>query len=504
MTLRAVGDPDREEEMRAKMRAADDATLAGVANVQKGPGQSVIDWLDAVIGGIPLERAKRIAVLATKQNLESKARVDAALGKVKDAPGGRKMSLTAASTITVRPVRWMWDGRIPLGSLALLGGREGIGKTTLAYTLAADVTQGKLPGDFAGKPKSVIIAATEDSWEHTIVPRLMGAGADLTKVYRIDVTSADDIATSMSLPRDVHSLKDAITRTDTGLVLLDPLMSRLDGTLDSHRDTEVRQALEPIVDIADKSGAAVLGLIHVNKGGSSDPLTSLMGSRAFAAVARAVLFLMLDPDDDKVRLLGQPKNNLGRLDDLPTLTFTIDTATVAETTEGVVTTGRVVWGADSAKSIRDAIEASTDGPMVHTAVGEALDWLVDYLTDQGGAAPSKEIRAEGHKAGHTKDALDRARKRGRIASTSFGFPRQSQWSLPDALTVIATSGESPITTTTTTTQTTGQTGHGVQSSQSSQSPGGTREDATTEPEPCYHCQRSGSACALHSGGKTNS
>jgi hypothetical protein len=230
------------------------------------------------------------------------------------------------------------------------------------------------------------------------------------------------------------------------------------GNIDPLAFVSVEFAGEPIVDIADKSGAAVIGLIHVNKSGSNDPLTSLMGSRAFTAVARAVLFLMLDPDDDKVRLLGQPKNNLGRLDDLPTMTFTIESATVAETSEGLVTTGRIIWGADSAKSIREAIDANTDGPLVHTAVGEALDWLVDYLTSQGGAAPSAEIRAVGGKAGHTKDALDRARKRGRIQSSSFGYPRQSQWSLPDAITVIATPGESPTTTTTTTTQTTGQSG----------------------------------------------
>ena len=72
---------------------------------------------------------------------------------------------------------------------------------------------------------------------------------------------------------------------------------------------------------------------------------------------------------------------------------------------------------------------------------EAIDWLTDYLTDQGGAAPSAEIKAFGQKSGHTKDALDRARRKLRLQSSTFGFPRQTQWSLPNAITVIATSGE---------------------------------------------------------------
>ena len=78
---------------------------------------------------------------------------------------------------------------------------------------------------------------------------------------------------------------------------LDPLISRLDAGLDTHKDAEVRQAHEPIVALAERTGVHITGLIHVNKSGTADPLTALMGSRAFAAVARAVLFVMEDPDE---------------------------------------------------------------------------------------------------------------------------------------------------------------------------------------------------------------
>ena len=92
----------------------------------------------------------------------------------------RHIKLVPASTIKVKPVHWLWKDRIPLGELTLLAGREGIGKTTIAYTLAAWITTGTMKGRFMGSPRSVLVAATEDSWEHTIVPRLMAAGADLT------------------------------------------------------------------------------------------------------------------------------------------------------------------------------------------------------------------------------------------------------------------------------------------------------------------------------------
>jgi predicted ATP-dependent serine protease len=91
--------------------------------------------------------------------------------------GYRTLTFKRASDVQVRPVRWLWDGRIALGTLALVGGREGIGKSTLCYQLAADITCGRMRGAFYGEPKAVIVVATEDSWEHTIVPRLMAAGA---------------------------------------------------------------------------------------------------------------------------------------------------------------------------------------------------------------------------------------------------------------------------------------------------------------------------------------
>ena len=154
------------------------------------------------------------------------------------------MRLVPASSIKVKPVHWLWKDRIPLGELTLLAGREGIGKSTIAYTLAAWVTTGTMKGRFLGEPRSVLVAATEDSWEHTIVPRLMAAGANLEKVFRIDVIE-NGFYGLLTLPSDIKGLLDVVKTSDAALVLLDPLISRLSAQLDSHKDAEVRIALEP-------------------------------------------------------------------------------------------------------------------------------------------------------------------------------------------------------------------------------------------------------------------
>jgi hypothetical protein len=99
----------------------------------------------------------------------------------------RRVVLTAASKIKPRRVQWLWDARVALGTLALLAGREGLGKSILSYTIAAMITRGDLVGEFFGTPKSVLVAAAEDSWSQTIVPRLIAAGADLDRVFRVEV-----------------------------------------------------------------------------------------------------------------------------------------------------------------------------------------------------------------------------------------------------------------------------------------------------------------------------
>jgi hypothetical protein len=112
------------------------------------------------------------------------------LDKVKtdSTPEVVQIRLTWANSITVSPVHWLLKDRLALGSFALLAGREGLGKTTVAYTWVADITRGVLDGVCHGQPRSVFIAATEDSWSHTIVPRLMAAGADLGRVARVGPT----------------------------------------------------------------------------------------------------------------------------------------------------------------------------------------------------------------------------------------------------------------------------------------------------------------------------
>jgi hypothetical protein len=435
------------------------STLTSLAGTMRRRGMTP----EAIKAALLTENALRCRPPLPEAEVANIARSIGRYRPQKDAPparggeiapnGHRTVTLIPASGVTVRPVRWVWDQRLALGTFNLLGGREGVGKSTCGYQLAADLTRGRLKGVYAGQPRAVIVAATEDSREHTIVPRLMAAGADLSKVFFVDVVTAEGTGTTLCLPRDLEQLERLSREVGAALLLLDPLMSRLDASLDTHKDSEVRQALEPLVALADTTDACVLGLIHVNKASTSDPLTMLMGSRAFVAVARAVLFVMKDPHDEEKRLLGQPKNNLGRCD-VPTLTFQIAGTRVAETPEGEVWTGRLAWLGESDQTIQEAINSASEQAGEKGATTEASDWLFDYLTSQGGVAESRVVKKEAEKAGHSSTALRRARERLHLGSDSYGFPRMTLWKLPKRKTDVqscAPPGETQHNNTTSTT-----------------------------------------------------
>lgn len=343
--------------------------------------------------------------------------------------GGRQLTTTRASSLDVKPVHWLWTDRIPAGALTLLAGREGIGKSLLGYSLAADITRGTLAGNRAGMPAPVLVIATEDSWSQTIVPRLMAANANLDLILRVTATTGTGGDTGVNLPVDLAALEQLVKEEGAALVLLDPLMSRLDSGLDSHKDAEVRQALEPLVALAERTGVALLGLIHVNKTATSDPLTSIMASRAFAAVARAVLYVARDVDQPDRRLVETVKSNLGRLD-LPTLTFSVVGMVVASTAEGDVTTGQLQWTGETSKTIRDVLSTFAETSDTRTAKAEAADWLTDYFVTQGGSAAYADIRREASKAGHAESAIKRAGELLRVRKVSAGFPRTTTWTLP--------------------------------------------------------------------------
>jgi hypothetical protein len=375
----------------------------------------------------------RPAPAAPKRPSGPRAREHAANGRngrngtdeAPQAAEGRRVRVTLASQIKPRPVRWLWPDRIPAGALTLLAGREGIGKSLVGVQLAARLSRGELDGSREGTPSRVLFATSEDAWEFTMIPRLIAAGADLTRIGRVQ--AEDDVGvTGLTLPVDAAALAEYVTARDVAMLVLDPLTSVMDGRLDAHRDREVRMALEPLGKLAEQTGAAVFGLVHLGKGVGSDPVNLILGSRAFSAVARVALVAARDPDNESACVLSVEKSNLGRID-VPGLTYRVDGVQVP-TGEGPASAGLLVWTGETDRRVRDIL-AERGGGDERRERDEAADWLTGYLTDQGGEARAADVMKAARADGIAERTLGRARTRAGVTSQRRGFGQGSVWVL---------------------------------------------------------------------------
>ena len=187
--------------------------------------------------------------------------------------------LARGDTLSPEPVRWLWPGWLALGKLAILAGAPGTGKTTCALAMAATVTVGGLWPDGTRCPAGdVLIWSGEDDAADTLLPRLVAAGADRTRVFFVGDTVEDGQRRPFDPATDTAALL-AAARTLPALrfILVDPVVSAVAG--DSHKNTEVRRGLQPLVDFAAAAGAALLGITHFSKGGQGmDPAQRVTGS----------------------------------------------------------------------------------------------------------------------------------------------------------------------------------------------------------------------------------
>ncbi|MER5647298.1 AAA family ATPase [Streptosporangium sp. NPDC002524] len=323
------------------------------------------------------------------------------------APFQRHLRLTRASDIEPEPVVWMWEddgaGRIPSGALVVAAGREGTGKSSFGIWMAARITTGTLTGPLFGMPYAVIYVAVEDSWKHTLVPRLMAAGADLSRVWRVEAVVSEDETGTISLPHDLALLEASIRELNAKLVVLDPLMSTIAAKIDTHKERDTRTVLDPLARLADRAGCTMLGIAHFGKGIGTDPSSLITGSGAFKNVPRAVFGFACDPDSD-TRVMSQTKNSLGR-SDLPSLAYRIDSAKV-ETPKGMADVGLFIFDGEAERSVEEVL-AGGDREEVKAKVA-AADFLRDAL--DGRWVRSKDIAEEAREAhGISERTLKRAR-----------------------------------------------------------------------------------------------
>jgi len=323
------------------------------------------------------------------------------------------------STVLELSAEWLWQNRIPRGAITILDGDPGTGKSMLALEIAARISRGdQLPDNgVAHDPGSVIILSAEDSLSHTVVPRLRLAGADMKRIIAIPYSAenpGDECFTR--LPRDLKMLRAAIDQENAKLVIFDVLASYIPQELSMHRDQDVRLALAPLSELADKTGVAFVALRHLNKNTGASAIYRGGGSVAITGAARSSLLLGRDTSNPDIRVLAVVKSNLGQIPQSVSLEIT--------TIDGVP---KIVWGGNishTAESLLSAVN-TPQGEGERSALVGAVEFLTELLSN--GPMQVDEINKASRDNFIKTATLRRAKDSLNIKAYRSGFGGKGGW-----------------------------------------------------------------------------
>jgi DNA repair protein RadA/Sms len=202
----------------------------------------------------------------------------------------REGPLQRVSTGLAELDRVLGGGIVP-GSLVLIGGEPGVGKSTLLLQVA---------GGVAAADRPVLYATGEES-----------PGQVRLRAGRLGLLGRDDVAVAVLATSEVGAVVEAARSSDPALVVVDSIQTMTVEELDGPAGSvgQVRESALRLMELAKGSGAAVVLVGHVTKDGS------IAGPRTLEHLVDAVIELGGDRGG-VLRVLRSVKNRFGSTDEI--------------------------------------------------------------------------------------------------------------------------------------------------------------------------------------------
>jgi hypothetical protein len=329
------------------------------------------------------------------------------------------LAVRPASQLTVRPLEWLWQGRLAFGKLAMLDGDPEQGKSLVALDLCARLSRGReMPDGSPGPGPAVsLVLQEEDDAEDTVLPRLKALGADTDRVL---LWGSQDFGEGPpQFPAGAGLLERVLAQTGARLVVIDPVMGFLDQSVSANSDQGVRRALRVLSRLARRYGCVILLVRHLNKEISLRAMYRGGGSIGLLAACRSAWLIGHDPEAPRRRVLAQVKNNLA----VPQPSLAYEVVTGEGNAPALTWHGPSRWTAD------ELLAAADRRPAPAPQRDRACDFLAEFL--KGGPRKVREVWAAAQEQGITEHTLRRARKELSIRSRKVwqGEVQNNYWML---------------------------------------------------------------------------
>jgi len=354
----------------------------------------VSDWLDA--GGTEDQLCKMADALPEWIPVANN-------GHAPSSQAQPKIQAVCMADVQIKSIDWLWENRIPRGTLTIVEGIEGEGKSTMLCAIGAAVTRGQGLADMPlASPENILWLSAEDDLARVLKPRLLSVGADVARVFAVaEAFTFDD--------KGVELVREMAQMFTPVMIVIDPIFAYTKG--DPSKGADARITTNQLKQIAEEFNCAIILVRHVGKSkGFGDPRAAGLYSIEWRAAARSVLLCGSDPDNPQRRALTQSKNTYGPLSEGIGYEITKDPTSP--------TGARFKWAGHSDLTASRILSGmATDEDRV--ALRIACDLLKDALSN--GERLADDIRAETRAAGVSEATLKRARSSMGITWRREGF-----------------------------------------------------------------------------------
>jgi hypothetical protein len=196
----------------------------------------------------------------------------------KPASGFRLTRLSDLLAEDAEEIAWEVEELLPTGGISILGAKPKVGKSTTARTLAFCAANGN---DFLGRATAqgpIVYLALEEK-RSEVAKHFTRMGATDEPIF-IHVGAAPEEA--------LAALTAAIAEHKPILAIVDPLL-KLIRLRDANDYAEVSRSMEPLIELARRSGCHIMCVHHLGKGERTGGDAILGSTALFGAVDTAIL-----------------------------------------------------------------------------------------------------------------------------------------------------------------------------------------------------------------------
>jgi hypothetical protein len=324
------------------------------------------------------------------------------------------------STVKPRKTVYNWKPWLPQGTNTIVDGDPGLGKSTLSICIAARLTRGQSmpPGEpeVVGEPMNVLMLSAEDDLETTVIPRLIAAGADMTRVHSLEAMIDGDDERPPVLPWDLIQMEEMIRDLGIGFTSVDPFMAYLDPEIDAHRDQDVRRCMARLRLLAERTRVTMMLLRHLNKLAGGPAIYRGGGSIGIGASCRSALAVGKHPSQPDTFVLTPIKINGAAKP--KALTYTVVSAEV----EGGIETCKIQWGSEC--------DLTSDDILAHNVTRKKVsEECADAIRDFLGSKTKKSEDLDGYLQAHgfSPNAIKDGRRAAGVMVEKVGYGEEGAW-----------------------------------------------------------------------------